>query len=247
MSFDIGGATRTRVKGSSELQFRRTHIFGLFGARELSRQLKLLEIYVKTGEAAYGTSRTAKENSRNRSKAGARGRDCAMDVGRPSKRLSTFEKNWGKLQEDIKAGTLGVEPESSKTHRAPAGPRPFRAKAPAKLKSLDAAVSSKQESSSTAAEEKQNGSAFRNAANASASDGCLATGPTHGNLVNGVVLASDQSPTLQRASANTPHQPSIGVTSKQPLMLTSDLSFLPETKSKIKQQRIAQATLEVER
>jgi hypothetical protein len=69
-------------------------------------------------------------------------------------RLSKFEKNWGGLQKDIKAEALGVEPESSKTPRAPAGPRPSRAKAPAKLKSLEANISSKQESSLTTAEEK---------------------------------------------------------------------------------------------
>ena len=59
------------------------------------------------------------------------------------KRVSTFEENWGKLQEDIKAEVLGVEPESSKKPRTPAGPRPSRAKAPAKLKSFEANVSSK--------------------------------------------------------------------------------------------------------
>ncbi len=130
------------------------------------------------------------------------------------------------------------EPKCSKTPRVPAGPRPFRKKAPATLKSLEANVSSKLESSSTAAEEKQNRIALRNAVNASASDSYLTTSPSHGNLVNGVA-ASDQSPTLQRPSASTPHQPSIGVTNKRPLASTSDLLFLPETKSKIKRQRIA--------
>ena len=73
-------------------------------------------------------------------------------------RVSTFEKNWGKLQEDTKAEVLGLELKSSKTPRALAGPRPSRAKAPTKLKSLEANFSSKQESSSTAVEEKQMGS-----------------------------------------------------------------------------------------
>jgi hypothetical protein len=146
-------------------------------------------------------------------------------------RLSTFEKDWGRLQEDIKAEALGVEPKSSKTPRAPAGPRPSRAKAPAKLKSLEANISSKLENSSTAAEEKQN-------ASLSVSDNYLTTGPTHSNVVNGVAPASDYSPTVQRLSANTSHQSSIGVTSNQPLVSTSDLP-LPKTKSKIKRQRIA--------
>src|SRR6202034_479802 len=117
-------------------------------------------------------------------------------------RVSTFEENWGTLQEDIKAEALGLEPGSSKSKkpRAPAGPRPSRTKAPAKLKRFEANVSSKQESSSPAAEEKQNGTAVRNAANASASGSCLATGPTHGKFVNGVVPASDQSPTLPPAN-----------------------------------------------
>jgi len=33
------------------------------------------------------------------------------------KRVSTFEENWGKLREDVKAEVLAVEPESSKTPR----------------------------------------------------------------------------------------------------------------------------------
>lgn len=70
------------------------------------------------------------------------------------KKVSTFGKNWGKLQEDIEAEALGLMAKSTKRPRAPAGPRPFIAKAPAKLKSLEANVSSKQESSYTAAEEK---------------------------------------------------------------------------------------------
>jgi hypothetical protein len=52
---------------------------------------------------------------------------------------------------------LGVEPKSSKTPRAPAGPRPSRAKALAKLKGLKANISSMLEGSSTVIEEKQNG------------------------------------------------------------------------------------------
>jgi hypothetical protein len=86
-----------------------------------------------------------------------------VDAAVPSlykKRLSTFEKNWGRLQENIKAKVLGVEPKSSKTPRAPAGPRPSRAKALAKLKSLKANISSMLESSSTVIEEKQNGLLF---------------------------------------------------------------------------------------
>jgi hypothetical protein len=146
-------------------------------------------------------------------------------------RVSTFEKNWGKLQEDTKAEVLGLELKSSKTPRASADPRPSRAKAPTKLKSLRANFSSKQESSSTAAEEKQNEMAFRNAANAFTFDSCLATDPTHGKFVNGV--------TPQRPSANTLHQQTIGVISKRPPMSISDLPFLPETKSEIKRQRIA--------
>jgi hypothetical protein len=47
-----------------------------------------------------------------------------------------------------------LEPGSA-VPRAPADPRPSRAKAPTKLKSLEANFSSRQESSSTAAEEKQ--------------------------------------------------------------------------------------------
>jgi hypothetical protein len=43
-------------------------------------------------------------------------------------KLSTFEKNWGNLLEDVKAQALGVEPKSSKTPRAPAGPKPSREK-----------------------------------------------------------------------------------------------------------------------
>jgi len=189
-----------------------------------------------------------------------------VDVTIPSiykKRVSTFEENWGNLQEDVKAEVLGVELASSKKPRVSAGPekglsylKSFeanvsskqessstdaeekqRAKAPAKLKSFEANVSSKQESSSPAAEEKQNGTAVRNAANASASGNRLATGSTHGKFVNGVVPASDQSPTLP--PANTIHQPNIGVTSKRPSMLISDLLSLSETKSKIKRQRIA--------
>ncbi|KAF7513854.1 hypothetical protein GJ744_006468 [Endocarpon pusillum] len=52
-------------------------------------------------------------------------------------------------------------------------------------------------------------------------------------------------PTPQRPSANTLHQQTIGVISKRPLISISDLPFLLETKSEIKRQRIAQATLEV--
>jgi hypothetical protein len=66
----------------------------------------------------------------------------------PKTRVSTFEENWGTLQEDIKAEALGLEPGSLKKPRAPAGPRPSRAKAPAKWKSFEANVSPKQESSS---------------------------------------------------------------------------------------------------
>ena len=76
-------------------------------------------------------------------------------------------------------------------------------------------------SSPSAAEEKQNEMTFRNAANAFASDSCLATGPTYGKFVNGVVPASDQSSTPQRPSANTLHQQTIGVTSKRPPMWNS--------------------------
>jgi len=47
------------------------------------------------------------------------------------KRVSTFEENWGKLQQDAKAEALGVEPASSKKPRVSADPRPSRAKAPA--------------------------------------------------------------------------------------------------------------------
>jgi hypothetical protein len=65
MSFEKGGATWTRVKGSLEVQFRRTSLFRLFGLGELICQLKLLEIYVKTGEAAYETPKTSEENSLN--------------------------------------------------------------------------------------------------------------------------------------------------------------------------------------
>ena len=165
-----------------------------------------------------------------------------VDVTIPSTyrtRVSIFEKNWGKLQEDTKAEVLGLELKSSKTPRAPAGPRPSRAKAPPKLKSLEANFSSKQESSSTAAEEKQNEMAFRNAANAFTFDSCLATDPTHGKFVNGVVPAPDQSPTPQRPSANTLRRQTIGVISKRPPMSISDLPFLPETRSGIKRQRIA--------
>jgi len=43
-------------------------------------------------------------------------------------KLSTFEKNWGNLPEDVKAQALGVELKSSKTPRAPACPKPSRAK-----------------------------------------------------------------------------------------------------------------------
>src|SRR4051794_9687553 len=85
----------------------------------------------------------------------------------------------------------------------------------------------------------KNGIVFRNTANASASDSGLATDPTHGKFVNRVVPVSDQSPILQRTSADTPHQPNIGVTSKRPPILTSDLPSLPETKLEIKRQRIA--------
>lgn len=94
-------------------------------------------------------------------------------------------------------------------------------------------------SSSTAAEEKQNEMACRDAANAFTFDSCLATDPTHGKFINGVVPASDHSPTPQRPSANKLHQQTIGVISKRPLISISDLSFLPETKSEIKRQRIA--------
>ena len=137
-------------------------------------------------------------------------------------RVTTFEENFGNLDENTKAEALAVEPKSSKKPRASAGPRPSRTKAPAELKSLEANVSSKQESSPTTAEEKQNGVVFRNAANASASDSGLATGPTHGKF------ASDRSPTPQRTSADTPHQPNIGVTSKRPPKPISDLPSLPE-------------------
>jgi hypothetical protein len=101
------------------------------------------------------------------------------------------------------------------------------------LKSLEANFPSKQESSPTTAEEKQSGIVFRNTTNASASD------LTHGKFVNRAVPASDQSPTLQCASADTPYQPNIEITSKRPPMLISDLPSLPETESKIKRQRIA--------
>jgi hypothetical protein len=50
----------------------------------------------------------------------------------------------------------------------PRTPRPSKTKAPAKSKSLEANVPSKQESSPTTAEEKQGGIAFRNATRASA-------------------------------------------------------------------------------
>jgi hypothetical protein len=164
-----------------------------------------------------------------------------VDVTIPSiykKRISTFEENFGSLG-DTKAEALAVEPKSSRKPRTPARPRPSRAKAPAKLKSLEANISSKQESSLTTAEEKQNRIAFRNTINDSASDNGLTTGPTLGKFVNGVVPASDQSPTLQRTPADTPHQQTIGVTSKRPPMSISDLPFLPETKSEIKRQCIA--------
>ena len=75
------------------------------------------------------------------------------------KRVSAFEENWGKLQEDVKAEVLGIEPASSKKPRVSL--RPSRKKALGYLKSFEANVSSKQESSSTAAEEKQNGIAWR--------------------------------------------------------------------------------------
>ena len=126
---------------------------------------------------------------------------------------------------------LAVEPKSSRKPMAPVGPRPSKAKAPAKPKSPEANVPSKQEGSPAAAEEKQNEIVFGNAANV--------TGPTHGKFANGVVPASDQSPTLQRASVDTLHQSNIRVTSKRPPMLISDLPFLPETKSEIKRRRIA--------
>ena len=150
------------------------------------------------------------------------------------RRLTTFGENFGNLNENTKAEALAVEPKSSRKPKTPAGPRPSTAKAPAKSKSLEANILSKQEGSPTAAEEKQSGIVFRNAANASASDSGIAIGPIYGKLA-----ASDQSPTLQRTSADTPHQPNIGVTGKRLPMLISDLPSLPETKSKIKRQRIA--------
>ena len=172
-------------------------------------------------------------NCRSEGRSGSR--FIPVDITIPSiykRRVTIFEESFGNLDENTKAEALAAEPKSSKKPRAPAGPRP---RAPAKLKSLEANISSKQESSPTAAEEMQNGIVSGNAANASASDSRLATGPTHGKFANGVVPASDQSPTLQRASADTPHQLNIGVTSKRPLMVISDL----ETKSEIKRQRIA--------
>ena len=131
-------------------------------------------------------------NCRSEGRSGSR--FIPVDTTIPSfykKRVTTFIENFGNLNENTKAEALAVEPKSSKKLRAPAGPRPSRAKAPTKLKSLEANVSSKQESSPTAAEEKQNGIVFRNVANASASDSGLATGPTHGKFVNRVVPAPD--------------------------------------------------------
>ena len=77
-----------------------------------------------------------------------------IDVTIPSiykKRISTFEENFGSLEEDTKPkhSQLNLKVQKSLGH-----PRPFRAKAPAKLKSLEANISSKQERSLTAAEEK---------------------------------------------------------------------------------------------
>jgi len=155
------------------------------------------------------------------------------------RRVTTFGENFKNLDENTKAEALAVEPKSSKKPRAPARPKLSGAKSPAKLKSLEANVLSKQESSPTAAEGEGNGISFRNAANSSASDSRLATGLTHGKFVGVFIPASGQSPPLQRASADTPHQPNIGVTSKRPPILTSDLPSLPETKLEIKRQRIA--------
>lgn len=150
------------------------------------------------------------------------------------KKLTSIEKNFGGLQKDVKAEALGVERTSSKKPRAPAGPRPSRAQALAnKSKSLEANVLSKLENSSIAVEEEQNRIALSNIANASAFDSCLTISPSHGNLVNEVA------PTLKRPLTNMPHRSSIGGASKRPLESTSGLFFLPETKSKVKQQRIA--------
>jgi len=52
---------------------------------------------------------------------GGRPRFVPVDATIPSidkAKLSTFEKNWGKLPKDVKAQALGVEPKSSKTPRA---------------------------------------------------------------------------------------------------------------------------------
>ncbi|PMD48011.1 hypothetical protein L207DRAFT_505117 [Hyaloscypha variabilis F] len=150
------------------------------------------------------------------------------------KKLTSIEKTFGGLEKDVKAEILGVERTSSKNPRAPAGPRPSRAQALAnKSKTLEANALSMLQNSSTAVEEEQNRIALSNIANASAFDSCLTISPCHGNLVNEVA------PTLKRPLTNMPHWSSIGGASKRPLESTSGLSFLPETKSKVKQQRIA--------
>jgi hypothetical protein len=92
-----------------------------------------------------------------RSEGRSSSRFIPVDVTIPSiykKRVTIFEENFGNLDENTKVEALAVEPKSSKKPRALAGPKPSRAKAPAKLKRLEANVSSKQESSPTAAEEK---------------------------------------------------------------------------------------------
>ena len=70
MSSGVGGATRAYVKGSAELEFQETRPFRLFGAVDQTYQLKLVDVFAKTGEKPYGIQRTAKGNSLNHSKAG---------------------------------------------------------------------------------------------------------------------------------------------------------------------------------
>jgi hypothetical protein len=104
MSSGVGGATRAYVKGSAELEFQETRPFRLFGAVDQTYQLKLVDVFAKTGEKPYGIQRTAKGNSLNQWKAGVSlqrkqptigrshpvlGRSSAMDYRRPSKVCGT--------------------------------------------------------------------------------------------------------------------------------------------------------------
>jgi hypothetical protein len=145
------------------------------------------------------------------------------------KRLTSIEKNFGELPKDVKAEVFRIERTSSRKPRALVCPRPSRAQAVAdKSKSLEASVLSKLQTPAIVVEEEQNRIAFSNIAKISAFDSCLMISPSHGNLVNKVA------PTLKRPLTNIPHGSSIGGASKRLLESTSSLSFLPETKSKVK-------------